>query len=96
MAVKPHKAIHSQWPGKPLPSADLTGFLRKHAATSAANEMIAPQKNAALTPPAVAARAATPEVVRLAARDVKIATNKAVPAAPATCWVVPIIALPCE
>ena len=72
------------------------GLRTKNAPTTAESEMIAPTRNAARMPAASAASASVPAAASVAVREVITVMNRAVPAAPATCWIVPTIAEPCE
>src|SRR5690554_7274542 len=58
--------------------------------------MTAPEMNAAWMPPAVAETSDAPAAANATDWAVMTVMNKAVPAAPANCCTVPMIALPCE
>lgn len=76
--------------------SDASTFLTNNDAITAANEIHAPQKNAACTPPAVAEMTGSPSARPAAVPVDSTVTNKAVPIAPASCCIVEMVALPCE
>ena len=65
------------------------------ASTTAAIDSRAPTKNAACTPAAIPGTEVLP-AADVAAAIVYTTMNNAVPAAPASCWLVPSTAEPCE
>src|SRR5690606_14256814 len=86
-----------------LPSYEASGVgpgpgsvARRTASTAGTrrSETIAPTRNAPWMPPAVASTASAPPRSRATDCAVITVTNSAVPAAPATCWTVPTMALP--
>ena len=78
------------------PSSDRVGLGTKKEVSTAITENAAPQTNALLIPPANASTGDTPfESSPLLCR-VMTATSSAMPAAPASCWTDPRMALPWE
>src|SRR5262245_1817844 len=67
---------------------------KKNEPAIATTERTAATTNAVCTPPAVCSITDAPSAARSADRTLSTLTSRATPAAPASCWAVPTIALP--